>query len=136
ASANELFELFAHYGARDFRDIGHKAIFVANGFRTLEVIGWHHAEPNLRSLAYALLDRSGGKENPAKVDLPADRPFRSNIELVKKLRPDWMDGSANAAATKELLQAIRSGSATDASDLTVALLNRGVAPQSIFDGLF
>ncbi|MEI6534274.1 MAG: hypothetical protein WCN98_02955, partial [Verrucomicrobiaceae bacterium] len=59
AGADELFEIFARYGARDFRDIGHKAIFVANSFRCLETIGWHHAEPVLRSLAYALLDRSG-----------------------------------------------------------------------------
>ena len=36
-----------------------KAIYVGNAFRTLEVIGWQHAEPVLRSLAYALLDRSG-----------------------------------------------------------------------------
>src|SRR5439155_12640709 len=74
AGAHEVFELFARYGARDFRDIGHKAIYVANSFRTLQAIRWHHAEPVLRSLAYALLDRGGAKENPAKADLPADRP--------------------------------------------------------------
>jgi hypothetical protein len=51
AGAEELFDLFARYGARDFRDIGHKAIYVANSFRTLQAIGWHHAEPVLRSLA-------------------------------------------------------------------------------------
>ena len=72
--AHEAFDLFARYGCRDFREIGHKAIYVANSFRTLEAIGWHHAEPVLRSLAYALVDtlRDG---NPAKADLPADRPF-------------------------------------------------------------
>src|SRR5262245_17263481 len=32
AGRNECFEIFAHYGCRDFRDIGHKAIFVANAF--------------------------------------------------------------------------------------------------------
>ena len=31
AGANEIFELLYRYGARDFRSIGHKAIFVANG---------------------------------------------------------------------------------------------------------
>ena len=70
---DELFEIFCRYGARDFRDIGHKAIYVANSFRCLEVIGWQHCEPVLRSLAYALLDRSGARENPARADLPADR---------------------------------------------------------------
>src|SRR2546427_231480 len=33
AGANELFDLFAPYGARDFREIGHKAIYVANSWR-------------------------------------------------------------------------------------------------------
>src|SRR5437762_1140488 len=31
----EAFDLFAKYGCRDFRDIGHKAIYGANAFRTL-----------------------------------------------------------------------------------------------------
>lgn len=136
AGANELFKIFVRYGMRDFRDIGHKAIYVANSFRTLEVIGWHHAEPVLRSLAYALLDRSGTKENPAKADLPADRPFRQNLELVKQIREGWLDGKPNAGATKDCLQAMRTGSATDMSNLTLKMLNQGVAPQSLFDALF
>src|SRR5207247_8392003 len=69
-------------GARDFREIGHKAIYVANSFRTLEAIGWQHAEPVLRSLAMALLDR-GSDTNPAKANLPADRPFRRNVAAIR-----------------------------------------------------
>ena len=136
AGADELFEIFCRYGARDFRDIGHKAIYVANSFRCLDAIGWQHAEPVLRSLAYALLDRSGAKENPAKADLPADRPFRQNLESVKSIREGWLDGKPKAEATAELLQAIRSGGPADTSGLAVKLLNAGVAPQSIFDALF
>ena len=75
--------------------------------RTLEIIGWHHVEPVLRSLAYALLDRTGAKENPAKADLPADRPFRQNLEIAKQVREGWLDGKRDADATKELLQAVR-----------------------------
>src|SRR2546425_11041345 len=59
AGAHELFEILCRYGARDFRQIGHKAIYVANSWRTLQAIGWQHAEPGLRSLAYALLDHDG-----------------------------------------------------------------------------
>ncbi|MEI7688347.1 MAG: hypothetical protein WCL32_25350, partial [Planctomycetota bacterium] len=65
ASLNETYEMFWRYGARDFRDIGHKAIFVANSYRTLVTIGWRHAEPILRSLAYALQDH-GNQANPAR----------------------------------------------------------------------
>ena len=39
AGLNEIFEIMFRYGARDFRDIGHKAIFVANSMRTLNCIG-------------------------------------------------------------------------------------------------
>ncbi|HVL14887.1 MAG TPA: twin-arginine translocation signal domain-containing protein, partial [Gemmata sp.] len=70
AEAGELFDLYARYGARDFRDIGHKIIYVGNAFRTLEVIGWQHAEPVLRSLAFAILKHDG--KNPAKEDLEPD----------------------------------------------------------------
>lgn len=133
ASAHEVFETFCPYGARDFRDIGHKMIYVANSFRTLEVIGWQHAEPVLRSLAYGLLDRGGATENPAKADLPADRPGRRSRELGAKLGPTWLDGKPDAEATSEMLRTLRDGSSDDASDKAIALLNRGVAPSSLFD---
>lgn len=133
--ANELFEIFCRYGARDFREIGHKAIYVANSWRTLQAIGWQHAEPVLRSLAYALLDRVGD-ENPAKADLPADRPGRRNVGLAKKIRPEWQAGKPSAEATREMLETLRQGSAEDASEKTIELLNRGIAPKSIWDALF
>jgi hypothetical protein len=136
AGMDELFEIFVHYGARDFRDIGHKAIYVANSFRTLEVIGWQHAEPVLRSLAYALLDRSGARENPAKADLMPDRAFRENLPRVKQIREGWIDGKPNADAARELLLASRSASSSEAGAVMLALLNKGVAPQSLFDALY
>ncbi len=136
AGANEIFEILVRYGMRDFREIGHKAIYVANSFRTLECIGWHHAEPVLRSLAYGLLDRDGDKVNPAKFDLPKDRPFRRNLELVKEIRPGWFEGKRSSEATKELLQVIREGSAADASGKALELLNRGMAPRVLYDAYF
>lgn len=62
AGANAVYERLFRFGMRDFRDIGHKAIYVANSLRTLQSIGWQHAEPVLRSLAYALLAHEG--DNP------------------------------------------------------------------------
>ena len=135
AGANEVFELFVRYGARDFRDIGHKAIFVANSWRTLQCIGWHHAEPVLRSLAYALLDRTGDS-NPGKSDLPADRPGRRNLELGGTIRDDWSGGKISGGATREMLNTLRHGSAVDTSGKVVELLKNGVAPQSVWDALF
>ena len=133
ASRNECFELFVRYGARDWRDIGHKAIFVANSFRTLECVGWQHAEPVLRSLAYALLKYDG--ENPAKSDQAADRPGRRNAELVKKIRADWQDGKASDAASLHLLETLRTASSEEMCAAVVEALNKGVAAGSIWDAL-
>lgn len=133
AGANEVYEHLFRYGARDFRSIGHKAIFVANSYRTLQTIGWQHAEPILRSLAYALLMHEEG--NPARNDFDADRPWRRNVELAQSIRPEWRDGPLDSAATEEVLAVIRGGSPDDACDVVVELLNSGVSPQSVWDGL-
>lgn len=134
AGGAEIFELLCRYGARDFHNIGHKAIYVANGWRTLQVIGWRHAEPVLRSLAFALLAHDGS--NPLTSDAVVYRPWRVNQELAPKIRADWQTGQLDSAATAEMLKALRQASETEASKLAVELLNRGVAPQSIWDALF
>jgi hypothetical protein len=130
---DEAFELLARYGPRDFRDIGHKAIFVANSFRTLHAIGWQHGEPVLRSLAYALLKFDD--TNPAKADLAPDRPWKRNAELVEKAPAGWADGKGDDGAVRQLLATLRSGSENDAADQVMDMLSAGVAPQSVWDGI-
>jgi hypothetical protein len=134
AGANEVYEQFFRFGARDFRSIGHKAIYVANSLRTLQCIGWQHSEPVLRSLAYALLSHEGG--NPAKRDDPADRPWKRNLERAERIDEGWTGGKPDASATADLLDTLRKGSDDDACDQVVELLNRGIAPQSVWDALF
>lgn len=135
AGGDDLFELFCRYGARDFRSIGHKAIFVANSSRTLQVIGRQNAEPILRSLAYALLNHEGA-DNPAKNDYEADRPWRDNVVRAAKIRKDWQSGRTDEQATRDLLTTLYAGSPAEACDQVVEMLNRGVAPQAIWDALF
>jgi hypothetical protein len=132
-SRGEAFELFAHYAARDFRDIGHKTIFTANSFRTLDSIGWHYAEPVLRSLAYAMLQYDGA--NPAKADHDADRPWRKNEPRVAKIRQNWTDAKVDDTATTDLLSMYRTGSSDDAPAAIVEMLNKGVSPQSVWDAI-
>ena len=134
-SSHETFELFCRYAARDFRSIGHKAIFLANAWRTLNTIGWQHAEPILRSLAYAMLNHSG-EPNPATSDLEPDRPWRHNDMLVKKLDAAWRDGQTNDDATLESIKMFREADSSAASERFAALLNKGVAPQSLWDAMF
>ena len=134
----EVFELFARYAARDFRDIGHKTIFVANSFRTLSCIGWQHAEPVLRSLAYALLLYNG--KNPAKSTdddvASADRPWRRNAKRISDLGADWSAGEkSDPAAVVELLAVCRGGSSDDASAAVVRALSDGLSTQCVWDAL-
>lgn len=133
ASRDECFELFARYGCRDFRDIGHKAIYVSNSFRTLDAIGWQHAQPVLRSLAYALQKHE--QQNPAKSDLPPDRPGRRNAELLPKIRRDWQDGKPSTSATADLLGTFRAASDQEAAEAVVKALNDGVSVDAIWDAM-
>jgi hypothetical protein len=134
AGSNELFDIFARLGCRDFRSIGHKAIYVANAWRTLHCVGWQYAEPVLRSLAYALLNTEG-KGNPAENDFDADRPGRENVARAKKFREDWLTGTVDEQATRDLLSAIYGGSTADLCEQVVETINRGVSPQSVWDAL-
>ncbi|MCO6042316.1 hypothetical protein NG895_00210 [Aeoliella sp. ICT_H6.2] len=133
AGAMGVYEQLFHYGMRDFRSIGHKAIYVANSWRTLQCIGWQHAEPVLRSLAYALLMHEGG--NPSQRDAEADRPYRQNLEIVDSIRRDWRAGRVDGVATRDLVATLRTASSQEASQHVVDLLNSGVGPQSVWDGL-
>lgn len=128
------FELFYPLGARDFRSIGHKAIFVMCAQRTLRLIGWEHAEPVLRSLAYALLMHEDG--NPLDRDDLADRPWRRNRKIVGKIRRDWTQGQPDSEATTELLAVLRSGSYEDATDAVIERLNHGASASSVWDAVF
>ncbi|MEZ6138369.1 MAG: hypothetical protein R3C53_26090 [Pirellulaceae bacterium] len=132
--ATELFDLLAHYGCRDYRSIGHKAIFVANAFRTLQCIGWRYAEPVLRSLAYALLNHTD-EPNPAESDLAPDAAWRITQKKVAE-SGNWSDGKLDNEATLALLDVLRTATPTEAVEATAELLSGGVATQSISDALF
>jgi hypothetical protein len=134
ASSTDVLELLWRYGCRDFRDIGHKAIYVANASRLLNTIGWHHAEPVLRSITMALLEHEGG--NPAKRDADPDRPFRENRKRSEAIGDRWQSGKLSPEATTDFLAALRAADASKACEEIVTLRKKGVHPQSVWDGLF
>ncbi len=134
-SLNEVYEMMWRYGARDFRDIGHKAIFVANSYRTLVTIGWRHAEPILRSLAYAIQDH-GREANPATSDHAADLPGRENLRKATRIRADWQRGRVVREAVTELLATLRTAGPAEAADAVLAKLNDRIDPSCVWDALF
>ncbi len=133
AGMHEIYELLFRYGCRDFRDIGHKAIYVANSLRTLACVGWEYAEPVLRSVTLALLEHEG--DNPAKRDGAPDQAGRRNLERIGKIQLADRTSAADDAVTRDMLDALRDGSHDAVCDKTVELLNRGVAVQSLWDAL-
>jgi hypothetical protein len=134
AGADEVSEVLWKYAPRDFRSIGHKIIFAANARRALGAIGWQeHAEPILRSLVYAMLATENRAPGP---DNPADRFGRLNRELAREVRAEWADGKPDPAAATDLLAAFREVSAEEAGRRVVEVLNKGVAPQSVWDAVF
>jgi hypothetical protein len=135
AGAGQAFDLLSRYAIRDYRYIGHKAIFVANAWRTLQFIGWRHAEPVLRSLGRALAAYYHQEGHPVRSDNRADRSWRHNQGLVGEIKPAWQAGTIDEAATVDLLATLRQGSDAEASEEAVALLNSGIAPRSIWDAI-
>ena len=135
AGATDVFNLFARYAARDYRSIGHKAIYLANSWRALQVIGWGFAEPVLRSLTFALLNHTD-EPNPAQSDLDADRPWRENAEKLGRIPENWLSGKPDNAVPAALFQAFRRGTSSAAVETAINALSRGVAPRSVWDGVF
>jgi hypothetical protein len=129
SGAAETMEPVWRMAVRDQRNIGHKPIFAAQSWRTLQAIGWQHAEPVLRSLAFGLLDLHGDSRH-----VPIG-PYDANLENAKKVRAGWQIGKTDAAATRTLLESIRQASPEDASAEATQLLNQGVSPDSLWDAV-
>ena len=85
SGAAETMEPLWRIAVRDQRNIGHKAIFAAQSWRTLQTIGWVHAEPVLRSLVFGMLDLQGDSR-PRPVG-----PYEANLEIAPKIREEWTD---------------------------------------------
>lgn len=123
-----VMEPFWRCAVRDWRNIGHKPIFAMQCWRTLQAIGWEHAEPVLRSLAYGSLDTQGGPPAP-------EGPYEANVERVATIRDDWQAGRRDPPATETLLQAIRTASPEESSAEAARLLDDGVSPDSLWDAI-
>ena len=123
--ASDAFAMLWRYGARDYRNIGHKAIYVANAQRTLQTIGWQHAEPVLRSLVQSLSDFGPKQQvNGYAFD---DQCYGGNLKLVKdsfaKLPSLWT--SDEAAGTLDVLETIRKAKPDEACAEISARLVQG-----------
>ncbi len=109
------------YAARDWSFIGHLAISVAHCWRTLQTIGWQHADPVLSFVVRDL--HRWSNENLQ------DQPYPSNVARVQRgfatLPWGWASSEADTAATRELLDVIRTGRWNDACEWGYRELTQG-----------
>jgi hypothetical protein len=131
-AARETVDKLRRYGARDFRNIGHKAIYVANASRTLDAIGWQYAEPVLRSLVLSLLDF--GTEQEVNGYKFADQSYSGNVrrvsETLKQLPSTWDGKQGDTGTTREFLNSWRTSAPEEicadvAKRLTTSKANAG-----------
>jgi hypothetical protein len=111
--------LWEHGARRVAGSFGHHPIMVANTWRTLEALGWQHAEPVLRYLARVF----------ALPDHEADRTYEPNRERVRAALPtlpaDWAVDEPDRGATLEIFGVLRRGDTDAACDLIGAQLASG-----------
>jgi hypothetical protein len=102
------------FGARTVSGtLGHHPIVVANSWRTLDAMGWQHAEPVLRYVARYL-------------NFEADSTYGPNRERVAASLPnlpaDWAIKKPDREATLHLYHLLRDGRSDEASDLIISQL--------------
>lgn len=136
APPGDLFALLFACGARDLRDIGHKAITVCNAHHLVTLFGAGPvSEDILRSTVAALLNREG-EPDPATHDLAPDRPWRENRERLPQIPPSWRQGRDDPGARAELRAALYRVSAEESGRVVVEMLQRGISPQALWQVLF
>jgi hypothetical protein len=125
ASLDEAFEPLWWYALRDFTNIGHNPIFVAQTHRTLQHIGWRYGRDVMRSLVYGLLDGKSGAE---------DATFIANQQRAANLVLPAADGtSQDGLAT--IVTALHKGTAESASAAAATALANGLSVDALWDAL-
>ena len=135
APTGQIFSLLFAYGARDLREIGHKAIAVANAHRLVTLLGSGQSEAILRSTVAALQNSDAGP-NPASHDLESDRPWRRNQQRLREIPETWKQGRNDPAARAELRSELYRASEVEAGSVIIAMLRQGVSPDAIWQVLF
>jgi len=99
--------------------LGHFPIGVAKAWRTLNAVGWNHAEAPLRYLATEVSR------------FPGDRTYAPNLARVKKWLPqlpnDWPSGHGSNEATMQIYDLLRSAETDAACDVICETLAGGQA---------
>jgi hypothetical protein len=130
-----LFERLWPWAARDFRVIGHKAIYAAQTYWVLAELGWSHGRDALRSLVLGVLDANpydsaSERETAAILGL-----FETNRERRARLPEGWAREASDPAASFALCARLRDCDPDEAAAAVVEASLAGVAAASLWDAL-
>lgn len=135
ASQDEVFERLWPWALRDFRVIGHKAIYAAQTYRALAALGWEHGRDALRSLALGVLDRDPYEATSARESEAILALFPNNQGRLARLPADFERAPADPSASAELCARLRDASPEEAADEVVRAASRGCGARSVWDAL-
>jgi hypothetical protein len=125
----QTMELVWQYACRDGDDLGHKAIRLSNSWRTLDAIGWEHAETPLRYLVARNVRAETDDATYEATHLRAG-------ETLPKLPPDWAATDADDKATLDLYEELRAARTAAAVRLACEQLGGGkVKAGSVWDAV-
>ncbi len=121
-----FFDVIRPYAARSYVNIGHKIIYAVQIDRVLGRIGWHEAQPAVRSLVYGLLHT-----DPGRMTDTWDRA----VEIAPRIPETWLDGRESPARSAEVLAVLKGATPEGAQDAVVIALKEGLGPATIWDGI-
>ena len=107
-------------------NLGHVAIALANSMRTLDTMGWQHADLGLKYVAGYVAGYEG------------DKTYAENLELSRqaKLPKDWTNAHGDRVATLDLYNVLREGNASGAAELAYQQLTRGkIKAAAVWDAI-
>ncbi|MEM7198838.1 MAG: hypothetical protein AAF628_01130 [Planctomycetota bacterium] len=134
-SLDDFFEVLWPWAARDFRIIGHKAIYATQTYRALQDLGWRQGRDAVRSLGFGVLDqnpygRFSEDDSAAILGL-----FDDNRERTHDIPAAWDRGAPSHEDALTLLTKLRDADADGAAKAVVQALRRGVAGLSAWDAV-
>ena len=136
AGANEIYELFFRYGARDFRASATRRSTSPTACRTLQCIGWQHCRAGPAVAGLCPAQPRGRQPRPGAICAP-DRPWRHNLERARTIRDDWQGGQAGPCGRgRPARDAPHRAPTTRPATRSSSCSTAASAPQSIWDALF
>jgi hypothetical protein len=122
--------LWPYAAERNLRSGGHTAVAVSNAYRTLETIGWQHAEPVLQFLAYECSSQGHGSH-------PVCQENTERAQTVTDLPAGWLGRRGDRSAVLELVALLREAAPNRACRAAYEQLRQGtMCAADVWDAVF